>query len=106
MPRGDKTGPRGMGKMTGRAAGFCAGNKTAGYENDDLPRRGIGFAHRQGNGVGRGRGRGAGFGNGRKMGYRYGQNENPRAEVTELENRIAKLEESIENIISELKNPK
>ncbi len=25
MPRGDQTGPRGMGPMTGRAAGFCAG---------------------------------------------------------------------------------
>ncbi|MEW6379550.1 MAG: DUF5320 domain-containing protein [bacterium] len=25
MPRGDGTGPTGMGPMTGRAAGFCAG---------------------------------------------------------------------------------
>ena len=25
MPRGDKTGPRGEGPMTGRAAGYCAG---------------------------------------------------------------------------------
>ena len=25
MPRGDGTGPAGMGPMTGRAAGFCAG---------------------------------------------------------------------------------
>jgi hypothetical protein len=25
MPGGDRTGPRGMGPMTGRAAGYCAG---------------------------------------------------------------------------------
>ncbi len=25
MPRGDGTGPMGMGSMTGRGAGFCAG---------------------------------------------------------------------------------
>ena len=31
MPRGDKTGPVGMGPMTGRGAGFCAGNATPGY---------------------------------------------------------------------------
>jgi len=29
MPRGDKTGPMGMGPMTGRAAGDCAGNQDA-----------------------------------------------------------------------------
>lgn len=26
MPRGDGTGPMGMGSMTGRGAGFCSGN--------------------------------------------------------------------------------
>ena len=30
MPRGDGTGPMGMGPMTGRAAGFCAGYNSAG----------------------------------------------------------------------------
>ncbi|NLG67487.1 MAG: DUF5320 domain-containing protein, partial [Actinobacteria bacterium] len=25
MPRGDGTGPEGMGPMTGRGAGYCAG---------------------------------------------------------------------------------
>lgn len=33
MPAGDRTGPRGMGPMTGRGAGFCAGYETAGYGN-------------------------------------------------------------------------
>ncbi len=31
MPRGDRTGPNGMGTMTGRAAGFCAGKHEAGF---------------------------------------------------------------------------
>jgi len=33
MPRGDGTGPAGMGPMTGRAAGLCAGYTTPGYVN-------------------------------------------------------------------------
>lgn len=33
MPGGDRTGPRGMGPMTGRAAGYCAGNPVPGYMN-------------------------------------------------------------------------
>lgn len=33
MPRGDATGPMGMGPMTGREAGYCAGNNMPGYLN-------------------------------------------------------------------------
>lgn len=33
MPRGDRTGPNGMGSMTGRAAGFCSGNSAPGFMN-------------------------------------------------------------------------
>jgi len=33
MPRGNGTGPAGMGPMTGRAAGFCAGFGVPGYMN-------------------------------------------------------------------------
>jgi len=33
MPRGDGTGPGGMGPMTGRAAGFCAGYSVPGFMN-------------------------------------------------------------------------
>jgi hypothetical protein len=40
MPRGDGTGPAGMGPMTGRAAGFCAGYPVPGYMN---PAGGRGF---------------------------------------------------------------
>jgi len=41
MPRGDGTGPAGMGPMTGRAAGYCAGYPVPGYVN---PIPGPGFA--------------------------------------------------------------
>ncbi|MFZ2147487.1 MAG: DUF5320 domain-containing protein [Sedimentisphaerales bacterium] len=33
MPLGDGTGPAGMGPMTGRAAGYCAGYPVPGYMN-------------------------------------------------------------------------
>jgi len=33
MPRGDRTGPAGIGPMTGRAAGYCAGYNTPGFMN-------------------------------------------------------------------------
>jgi hypothetical protein len=49
MPAGDGTGPMGMGPMTGRGAGYCAGFGAPGYAN---PVRGRGF------GMGWGRGRG------------------------------------------------
>lgn len=49
MPRGDGTGPRGMGSRTGRGAGFCAGYNQPGFAN-----RG-GFGGGCGFGGGRGR---------------------------------------------------
>ena len=33
MPGGDRTGPMGMGPMTGRAAGYCAGFAVPGFMN-------------------------------------------------------------------------
>ena len=39
MPGGDGTGPAGMGPMTGRAAGYCAGYPMAGFMNP-IPGRG------------------------------------------------------------------
>jgi len=71
MPGGDRTGPRGMGEMTGRAAGHCAGFGVPGYANP-IPGRGFGM------GFGRGGGAwGCGFGGGgrgrRNMFYATGQ---------------------------------
>jgi len=62
MPRGDGTGPGGMGPMTGRAAGFCAGYPVPGYMN---PVGGRGYWGRGRGFGGRGGGRGwarAGYG--------------------------------------------
>jgi len=41
MPFGDGTGPVGMGPMTGRAAGFCAGYPVPGYMNSAVGRAGF-----------------------------------------------------------------
>ena len=62
MPGGDGSGPMGMGPMTGRAAGFCAGYGVPGYMNA-YGRGGWG------RGMGWGRGRGWGRGMGRGRGY-------------------------------------
>ena len=56
MPRGDRTGPEGLGPMTGRAAGYCAGYSVPGYMNSTLG-YGRGMARRRGRGGGRGHGR-------------------------------------------------
>ena len=61
MPGGDGTGPMGLGQMTGRGAGYCAGFPVPGYANP-MPGRGWG--------MGRGWGRGGGWGRGR--GRRHG----------------------------------
>ncbi|MCK4871126.1 MAG: DUF5320 domain-containing protein [Phycisphaerales bacterium] len=70
MPGGDRTGPEGLGPMTGRAAGLCAGNDAPGYTN---PVRGMG--------MGRGRNAGGGGGRGRRggRGWRGGSSAVPLA---------------------------
>jgi len=88
MPRGDGTGPAGLGPMTGRAAGFCAGYPVPGYMNPVAGRVGFygsvtpavepygagsyGYGIPYGRGfnpwLGRGFGVGRGFGRGRGRG--------------------------------------
>ena len=82
MPRGDKTGPQGLGSKTGRATGYCAGYPVPGYMN---PTRGCG------RGFGRGfRGRGGrGFGRGR---FVYPQPQTPEQEIVALEHYQKSLE--------------
>ena len=58
MPGGDRTGPAGMGPMTGRGAGYCAGYDVPGYMNP-----GPGMGGGMGAGWRRGRG-GRGWRNG------------------------------------------
>jgi len=52
MPGGDGTGPGGMGPMTGRAAGYCAGYPVPGFMNP-IGGRGFWGAGRGGGGWGR-----------------------------------------------------
>ena len=61
MPGGNGTGPAGMGPMTGRAAGYCAGNNVPGFAN---PQGGRGFWGGGRGGFGRG-----GGGRGRRNGF-------------------------------------
>ena len=70
MPRGDGTGPMGMGPMTGRAMGYCAGYSTPGYMNS-----GAGFG--RGMAWGRGGGCGLGMGRGFRGGFGAGWAPNP-----------------------------
>jgi len=89
MPAGNGTGPMGMGPMTGRAAGYCAGYPAPGFMNP-YGGRGFGAAYPayglpyqsamagpypsyapfMGRGLGMGRGRGGGWGMG--MAWRRG----------------------------------
>jgi len=55
MPAGDGTGPTGMGPMTGRAAGYCAGFAAPGFMSP-MPGRGQGMGFGRGRSGGRGRG--------------------------------------------------
>ena len=68
MPRGDGTGPAGMGPMTGRAAGYCAGYQVPGYMNPVGGRGYGGWGRGGGRGWGRGFGRGFGWA---RTGYGY-----------------------------------
>ena len=99
MPRGDRTGPAGMGPMTGRQAGYCAGYNMPGYMNPVYGRGRGGM----GRGLGRGRGglgRGMGFGWGWQNPYYadpyaqpYAPAVSPDAEVSALKNEAKMLQQ-------------
>jgi hypothetical protein len=109
MPRGDKTGPNGLGPMTGRAAGYCAGYSIPGYANPTIG-YGRGMARRLRRGAGRGFGRRGLFPVSRPI----VQTASPKQEIAALEdyqkqleeekNQIKKEEENIKSRIEELKN--
>ena len=112
MPGGDRTGPSGMGPMTGRAAGICAGNQGIN------PRWGQGFGG--GRGGRGGNAWGGGGGGGRQNRYRFNapgpgfwQNQtmppfqgtptptmSRSQEMAALKNQVAYFE----NILADLKN--
>lgn len=110
MPGGDRTGPMGMGPMTGRAAGYCAGYGVPGYIGPAYGRgAGFGFGRGRG-GWGRGFGRGFGWWGIPAWGY-YGRyappyygyaapygNPNPDMEKEALKNQADALQSELEFI--------
>jgi hypothetical protein len=94
MPRGDQTGPEGLGSMTGRRMGYCAGSESPGFTKC-RPGKG-----RPGRGAGPVQG-GSGAGLGRR--HRHSREE----EISFLENSMKKFEKKLETVqkrIKDLKN--
>ena len=104
-------GPDGMGPMTGRGAGFCAGSGTPGYMNPYGGRGavygrgygyGAGFGAGLGRGVGRGMGQGIGwgYGPGWRRGYAYAPSVpiSPELEKQDLEREASFMEEELKAI--------
>ena len=90
MPGGNGTGPAGMGPMTGRGAGYCAG-----YANAVSGRGFFGFGRGCGRGFGRARGR---------YGFRafdqghFNQVSAPQHELDSLKNQAQHLEDALDGI--------
>lgn len=98
MPAGDRTGPMGMGPMTGRGAGYCAGYEAPGYAHP-WPRMGMGWGRGRGGGWGPwgggwGRGRGwrhSYYATGRPFWARYGYGPAPYGAAPTAEDEVAYL---------------
>jgi len=119
MPRGDRTGPEGMGSMTGRGAGFCSGSGMPGCMNQNGGRGqgngygygnrfagGMGYGHAYGPGAGYGRGMGRGYGPGRDRGYAYAPPPpmTPDMEKQELQREAGYVEEELKAIRKRLED--
>ncbi len=119
MPRGDRTGPQGMGSMTGRGMGFCSGYDAPGYASPGAGGfgrgRGMGFGGGWGRGMGRGMawGRGGGarwyappaYGYGYETGYGPMYPADPKQEKTFIEAQLKGIKtemEAMEKRLSEL----
>lgn len=95
MPGRDKTGPAGMGPMTGRGLGDCGGSRV--YRRGGRSGRGFGFGRGYGRGCERGFGRRLGFGY-----YRDPVDVVPYDEKKGMENYIADLEREVADIKRQL----
>ncbi len=94
MPRGDRSGPDGMGPMTGRALGYCSGYDSPGFTRAAFGRRG-GF--------------GRGFGRGMEFARRPGRFYDPYPRYSEadelqiLKEESKRLSEDLESIKARIK---
>ncbi len=98
MPRGNKTGPNGMGPMTGRRMGLCVGNSNVEFERNQGAGNGFG------RGGGRGAGRGAGRGSGRNFSYQGNQFQQNFSDKDALENELRILKEQMSFLEKQLSN--
>jgi hypothetical protein len=110
MPRGDHTGPMGMGPMTGRGRGYCSGSGAPGYAAPG-PERGFGMGGGWGRGMGGGRGRRSMFFSSGLPGWlRFGpfgapyQAPDPEAEKQLLKNRADALQSQLDQIRKRLED--
>ena len=99
MPGRDRTGPNGLGSMTGRRMGFCADNDNLNYSNR---RFGNQTGNRGGFGNGRGYSRGIGYG----LGNRYIDNNPNVFDKTIIENDIRILKDQLSSLEDQLKQTK
>ena len=97
MPGGNGTGPAGMGPMTGRGAGYCAGYSTPGYTN---PIAGGGFGRGMGRGGGFGRGIGRGFG---APAYSYSSNLSSQQEASMLKEQLKAMQDEVSMVNNRIK---
>jgi hypothetical protein len=98
MPGGDRTGPIGLGPLTGRRMGYCTSN---------YGRSSFGFGFRGGFRGAYGYGRGYGRGFGRDYGNFYTEDIPVTSEKTALENDIKNLKEQLsflENRLSDIES--
>lgn len=96
MPGRDRTGPSGLGSMTGRRMGFCVDNDNLNYSN-----RGLGYQRGNRGGFGYGRGSGRGFGYGFRN--QYVENSPNISEKTMIENNISILKDQLSSLEQQLK---
>ncbi|MFO7651841.1 MAG: DUF5320 domain-containing protein [bacterium] len=96
MPSGDRTGPAGLGPMTGRGLGHCAGSPQSGFASGSGG-RGMGRGWGRGRGMGFGCRRGAGPGFGFQRNFPSGAEMRSDLEAyrDELKRELAGIEETM-----------
>ncbi|MCD4736910.1 MAG: DUF5320 domain-containing protein [Bacteroidales bacterium] len=101
MPRNDKTGPMGLGPLTGRRLGVCVGNEDTVSGSSAWFGRGFG-----GRGFGRGFGGGRGRGFGRGYGFGAGMGVAPLSDEKVLKSEIDILKEQLSLLEKRLSDQK
>ncbi|MCF7858230.1 MAG: DUF5320 domain-containing protein [Candidatus Cloacimonetes bacterium] len=95
MPRGDRTGPNGMGPMTGRVLGYCNNFASPGFGK--MNPRGMGRGY-----FGRGGGFGRGFRRFPNSGWNYANVPDSKTQKAILEDEIKLLSDQLEDMKKQL----